>query len=240
MSASKVLMIQNDEIETFGLYEKYLKKRELEYRILYAYRLHHHASFPSVENYDAFIIGPTPISANNIEKHVFLMKEWEYLVEIIESGKPCLGVCCGAQLLAKYLGADVVKSPEREIGIYVARLTRDGRADPLFTGFPSEFPVFHWHGDMFEVPLGGILRAEGKHCPIQAFGWGKVRGILFHLEMEVGTIERWVNVYQTELDEVSKTMRQVLEEYKERKTEMKRLAYLLMDNFLHTINEDSA
>ncbi|MCW4038909.1 MAG: type 1 glutamine amidotransferase [Candidatus Bathyarchaeota archaeon] len=239
MSASKVLMIQNDEIETFGLYEKYLKEREIEYRILYAYRLQHHESFPSVENYDAFIIGPTPISANNIDKHVFLMKEWEYLVEIIESGTPCLGVCCGAQLLAKYLGADVGRSPEREIGIYVVRLTRDGEADPLFTGFPSEFPVFHWHGDMFEVPHGGRLLAEGKPCPIQAFGWGKVRGILFHLEMEVGTTERWVNAYQTELDEVGKTMRKVLEECKEREPEMKRLAYLLMDNFLHIINEHS-
>jgi GMP synthase-like glutamine amidotransferase len=93
---------------------------------------------------------------------------------------------------------------------------------------------------MFEVPIGGRLLAEGKLCPIQAFGWGKVRGILFHLEMEVGTTERWINVYQTELTEVGKTMRQVLEEYKEREPEMKRLAYLLMDNFLHIINEDSA
>ena len=67
MSASKVLMIQNDEIETFGLYEKYLKEREIDHRILHAYRIQHHESFPSVENYDAFIIGPTPISANDID-----------------------------------------------------------------------------------------------------------------------------------------------------------------------------
>ena len=93
---------------------------------------------------------------------------------------------------------------------------------------------------MFEVPPGGRLLVEGKPCPIQAFGWGKVSGILFHLEMEVGNAERWANAYQTELDEVGKTMRQLLEECKEREPEMKRLAYLLMDNFLHIKNEDSA
>lgn len=233
MSAFKVLMIQNDEVETFGLYEKYLKEREIEYRLFYAYRLQYHEPFPSVENYDAFIIGPTPISANNFDTHVFLMKEWEYLVEVIESGKLCLGVCCGAQLLAKYLGADIGRSPEKEIGIYVVRLTRDGRTDPLFTGFPLEFPVFHWHSDMFGVPPGGRLLVEGMPCPIQAFGWGNVRGILFHLEMEVDSIELWVKAYQTELDEVGKTMRHVINEYKEREQEMKRLAYLLMDNFFN-------
>ena len=236
MPTSKVLLIQNDEIETFGRYATYLTENAIEHRILHAYRLRSCETFPSIAPYDACMIGPTPIPVSDIGKHPFLTKEWAYLDEIIASGKPCLGVCWGAQVLAKYLGAGVGRSPEREIGTYVVRLTREGRADPLFTGFPSAFPVFHWHSDMFEVPQGGRLLAEGTPCPIQAFGWGTVRGILFHLEMDGSTVEQWATAYQAELGAVSTTMKRVYEAWRARESEMYGLAYLLMDNFLQLIN----
>jgi GMP synthase (glutamine-hydrolysing) len=235
MPTTKVLLIQNDEIEPFGRYTTYLTENAIEHRILHAYRLHSGEAFPSIEPFDACMIGPTPISVSDIGKHAFLTKEWAYLDAIIASGKPCLGVCWGAQVLAKYLGADVGRSPEREIGTYVVRLTREGRADPLFTGFPSAFPVFHWHSDMFKVPSGGRLLAEGTPCPIQAFGWGKVRGILFHLEVEESTVEQWANAYHEEVSAVGTTTKRVVETWRARESEMNRLAYRLMDNFLQLI-----
>jgi GMP synthase-like glutamine amidotransferase len=112
----------------------------------------------------------------------------------------------------------VRRSPEKEVGGYEVRLTEAGRVDPLFAGFPQEFPVFHWHSDMFEAPSSGKLLVEGDPCPIQAFGRGNVWGIIFHLEIDV--------------DAVGKTREQVVRECREREPEMERLAYLLMDNFL--------
>ncbi|MFQ6075307.1 MAG: type 1 glutamine amidotransferase [Candidatus Bathyarchaeia archaeon] len=218
-----------------GLYEQYLNDKAVEHHVFHAYKIKPHESLPSVKDYDALIIGPTPISANNVDKHGFLVKEWEYIAEIIESGKPCLGVCCGAQLLAKYLGAEVRRSPEREVGGYEVRLTEHGKADPLFAGFPSEFPVFHWHSDMFELPPGGKLLVEGDPCPIQAFGWKSVRGVIFHLEIDRCEVEIWADAYPAELDLVGKRREQVIDECREREPEMRRLAYRLMDNFLGTI-----
>ena len=228
----RILVIQNDRTECLGLYEEYLKEKQIEHRVLHAYRLGPDESFPPTEEFDAFIVGPTPISANDTDRHLFLAKEWGYLNEVIRSGKPCLGVCCGGQMLARRLGARVVTSPEKEVGGYEVRLTEYGSRDPLFAGFQREFPVFHWHSDMFEVPPGGRLLAEGDPCPIQAFGWGKVRGIIFHLEINSSEAGRWADTYPAELDAVGKTRQQVLAECRERELEMGRLARRLMENFL--------
>jgi GMP synthase (glutamine-hydrolysing) len=228
----RVLIVQNDETESLGLYERYLKDSRISHTVFHAYDLEPDDDFPHAEFYDAFIIGPTPISANDIEDHDFLRREWEFLGALIESGKPVLGVCCGGQMLARRLGAEVRRSPEKEVGGYEVRLTEEGLGDPLFTGFPEEFPVFHWHSDMFEVPPGGSLLAVGDPCPIQAFGLGNVRGVIFHLEIDRREAGRWARAYPAELEAVGKTREKVLEECRERETEMRELAYLLMDNFL--------
>jgi GMP synthase-like glutamine amidotransferase len=228
----KVLIVQNDETESLGLYEECLKERSIEHRVLHAYDLETGESFPPVTGFEAFIIGPTPISANDVDGHPFLGEEGGYLGEIVESGKPCLGVCCGGQMLARRLGAAVRRSPQKEIGGYEVRLTEEGMADPLFAGFPREFPVFHWHNDMFEIPPDGSLLVEGDPCPIQAFGWGNVRGVIFHLEIDGREAVRWADAYPAELEAVGKTRRQVLEECREREPEMRRLAHRLVDNLL--------
>lgn len=228
----KVLIIQNDETETLGLYEHYLKEKSLEYYLLHAYNVKQLELFPPVADYDFFIIGPTPISANDVEEHDFLLKEWDYIGEIIESRKPCLGVCCGAQILARFLGAEVRRSPEKEVGGYNVRLTERGMEDPLFAAFPPEFPVFHWHSDMFDIPPGGQLLAEGDPCPIQAFGWGNVRGVIFHLEIDRHEAGRWADTYPAELSAVGKTRSQIINECKLKEPDMGKLAFRLMENFL--------
>ncbi len=205
--------------------------------VFHAYDLEPDDVFPPAEFYDAFIIGPTPISANDVDDHDFLRREWELLGALIESGKPVLGVCCGGQMLARRLGAEVRRSPEKEVGGYEVRLTEEGLEDPLFVSFPEEFPVFQWHSDMFEVPPGGSLLAVGEPCPIQAFGLGNVRGVIFHLEIDRREAGRWAKAYPAELEAVGKTREQVLKECREREPEMRELAYLLMDNFLGLVEE---
>jgi len=109
MAPAKILIIQNDEPETLGLYEIILKEKQVQLTLLHAYKMKENDEFPSISNFDSFIIGPTPISANDAQNHEFLRKEWKYLEQIVESGKPCLGVCCGGQMLAKLLGFSVEK-----------------------------------------------------------------------------------------------------------------------------------
>ena len=228
----RVLIVQNDPVENLGAYEKYLKTFRVGHTVFHAYDMDEEDAFPPAELFEAFIIGPTPISANDVEDHLFLRREWEFLGEVVESAKPCLGVCCGGQMLARRLGAQVRRSPQKEVGGYEVRLTEEGLEDPLFAGFPHEFPVFHWHSDMFEVPLGGRLLVEGDPCPIQAFALENVRGVNFHLEIDRREAGRWADAYPAELEAVGKSKEQVIEECREREPDMRRLAYMLMDNLL--------
>ncbi|MBD3206557.1 hypothetical protein GF319_09485 [Candidatus Bathyarchaeota archaeon] len=227
----RVLIIQNDPPETLGTYERYLRKKS-ELSLIKAYKMMVQDVFPSINDFDNFIIGPTPISANDADKHDFLRKEWEYLKKIIASGKPCLGVCCGAQMLAKIQGARILKSPTKEVGGYEVKLTPEGSRDPLFKGFPKKFPVFHWHSEMFTVPPEGKQLVEGHPCNIQAYAKNNVRGIIFHLEITTEDAVRWTKAYPDEPKHIGKSIKQVLEECKLRETEMKDLAIKLIENFL--------
>ena len=229
----RVLIVQNDETESLGLYEEFLSEEGIDLQVLHAYGFEPDAPFPLVDDFDAFIIGPTPISANDVESHDFLRKEWSFLGEVVESRRPTLGVCCGGQMLARRLGAKVTRSPEREVGGYEVRLTEVGEVDPLFAGFPEEFPVFHWHAEMFQVPPGGSILVRGVPCPIQAYGWGNIRGVIFHLEVTSADAARWADAYPMELEAVGKSREQVVKECREREPEMRGLARLLIDNFLN-------
>ena len=232
MTSGKVLIIQNDPVENLGLYETFLREKA-EVDVAHAYSMKVGERFPGTDAYTAFIIGPTPISANAIDKHPFLVCEWEYLSHIVGSDKPVIGVCCGGQIIARLLGGEVVRSPSKEVGGYNVKLTEAGIADPLFRDFPVDVPVFHWHNDMFKVPPRGRQIARGDPCPIQAYAWRNIRGVLFHLEINHLEAERWASAYPEELAAVGKTRDQVLEECHVRETEMSRLAEKLIDNFLN-------
>ena len=135
-------------------------------------------------------------------------------------------------MLAKLLGGEVVKSPSKEIGGYTVSLTEQGLSDSLYQGFPAEFPVFHWHSDMFTVPPGGKLLAVGDPCPIQSFLKDNVWGVIFHLEITAQDAKRWAQAYPEEPRAINKTTEQVLSECRESELEMRSLAIKLMQNFL--------
>ena len=135
-------------------------------------------------------------------------------------------------MLAKLLGGEVLRSPRKEIGGYKVALTEQGLSDPLFHGFPSEFPVFHWHSDVFTIPPGGSLLATGNPCRIQSFRKDNVWGVIFHLEITTQDAMRWADAYPDEPKAIGKTREQVLDECKAKEPEMRALAIKLMQNFL--------
>jgi len=225
----KVLAIQNSPIEHFGLFERYLVRHGIELQVPQAYQ---DIALPPVESFDAVLVGGTPISASTASEHPFLRREVEYLRHAVSTGMPCLGICCGAQLLAMILGARIHKSPRREIGGYDVRLTVAGRNDSLLAGFPPTFAVFQWHGDVFEIPPGARGLVEGKECKDQMFRHQSVVGVLFHLEVESKDASVWARTYRNELNAFGKTESQVVMECRAREAEMHGLADRFIDNFL--------
>ncbi len=227
-----ILLIQNCAIEGFGLYERYLIDNGFIYRKIHPYR---GDDFPAPEKFDKVFIGGTPVSAYQYREHEFLKREFDYLAEFIILQKPCFGICCGAQILAMLLGAEVKRNPVMEIGTYQVELTEKGRKDAIFDGFPDAFPVFHWHGDTFDIPENAGLLATGHTCRNQMFRQGSVVGLQFHLEAEVRDIETWVREYANEPAKVSKTPDEIISEFKRDAEEMGKLAQLLVKNSLSGI-----
>ena len=112
--------------------------------------------------------------------HPWLAAEKRFLGEVIAAGKPVLGICLGAQLLADALGGKVFQNAEKEIGWWPVRVF-DRRAP--FAAFPERLTVMHWHGDTFSLPPGARGVAESAGCAQQAFMHGdRVVGLQFHLE----------------------------------------------------------
>lgn len=142
-----------------------------------------------------------PMNVYEEEQYPFLKLEDSFLKDAVKKEVPILGICLGAQLLAKAVGAEVTKADAKEIGWYKIPLTSDGREDPLFRGIDNELNVFHWHGDTFKIPAEGKRIAESKICPNQAFRYGKnAYGIQFHIEVTKQMISEWIDAYRDELD----------------------------------------
>ncbi len=179
----------------------------------------------SLVGIDAIITLGGPMNVYEEEKYPFLKDEDEFLKKAIKEEIPILGICLGAQLLAKACGAKVKKAASKEVGWYKVNLTDEGKKDPLFKNLPPELTVFQWHEDTFEIPKGGLLLVEGASCPNQAFRFGKAAyGLQFHVEVTPDIIESWINKYVAESSRGASDIKNMLIEAYKRKEAFKRQA----------------
>ena len=226
----KILALQNCEVESFGLYEEIIKESGNEIHVVRAFNKE---GFDDPGNYDAVLIGGTPISVKEIDNHGYLRDEREFLREALQKEIPCFCICFGAQLLASVYGASIKSLLRKEIGCYAVIVTEDGLKEPLLKGFPGTIPAFQWHGDTFEIPHGGVLLAEGIQCRNQLFKIKNSFGIQFHLEVVKSEAAKWADAYSDELSEFGGSFDKIVQGCDINSKKMKFLASLLMNNFLH-------
>lgn len=145
-------------------------------------RLYDGERLPDVSAVDLLVVMGGPMGANDDATVQWLSDEVAFIREVIDAGVPVLGVCLGAQLVARALGAAVHANPEPEIGWFPVRSVAPA-SDHAFT-FPAELTVFHWHGDTFELPEGAVHLASSDACAHQAFQFGdRVIAMQCHLEV---------------------------------------------------------
>ncbi|MGB3292190.1 MAG: glutamine amidotransferase [Phormidesmis sp.] len=141
----------------------------------------------NLEAYGAALMFGGPMSVNDDEP--YLQKEMDWITQVLAANLPYLGICLGAQLLAKVLGAQVSPHADEleEIGYYSVQATAAG-----YGLFPSTLNVYQWHKEGFELPDGAILLAKGDDFPNQAFRWGdRTYGVQFHPEMTPEMVDFW-------------------------------------------------
>lgn len=147
--------------------------------------------FPTIDSAAAVVLMGGPMSAN--DDLAWLISELKLVAEACRRQLPVLGICLGAQLVARALGARVYRNPVKEIGWFPIFFTEAAASDPLFYGLQGPETVFHWHGETFDLPEGAVWLARSEACPHQAFRWGRaVYGLQFHLEVTPEMIADWV------------------------------------------------
>jgi len=152
-----------------------------------------------LDAYGAVLVLGGAMHADQDDRHPWLREENFMLQRLLGLGTPVLGVCLGAQLLAKASHAAVYPAPEHEIGWYPVELTDEAADDPVFRRLPGRFHAFQWHYYTYDLPPGAVELARSGVCT-QAFRLGeRVWGIQFHAEVSRATIDSWVFAEEREV-----------------------------------------
>lgn len=139
-----------------------------------------------------------PISANDIADYPFLEHEIALARARIAAGRPTLGICLGAQIMARAIGGAVGPGPAKEIGWAPVSLTAAGRASPLVA--LEGVLVLHWHGEVCTLPNGVDSLASTADCTVQAFAPGpRALALQFHAEAGADGIEPWLVGHTVEI-----------------------------------------
>lgn len=180
--------LQHAPFEGLGSIERWLKVKG--YQIT-ATRFFVSDALPDASEIDLLVVMGGPMSARDEGHFPWLATEKEFIREVIASGRPVLGICLGAQLIASALGARVYRNPVKEIGWFPVQGIPSG--DGSLFCFPPSMLVFHWHGETFDLPPGAARLAKSEACENQSFQIGSsVIGLQFHLETTPESAEAMV------------------------------------------------
>lgn len=191
---SKVLIVKNVSVEGPGMIADVLSRKGYELDIV---DLEKGEPVPgALDGIKALVVLGGPMNVYEEDKYPFLREEGRLINKAIDADMPFLGVCLGAQLLAKSAGAGVTRNPEKEIGFYTIDLSEGAGGDALFAGVQTTIDVFQWHGDTFAIPREGTHLASSELCENQAFRLGKkAYGLQFHVEVDDVIIKEWIDEY---------------------------------------------
>jgi GMP synthase (glutamine-hydrolysing) len=197
---SRLMVFQHVAAEPLGTLHARIRARG--HRIRFHNFQRHPEAQPNIDRYHGLIVLGGPMNVDEQHRYPHLKTELLAIEAALRQGKPVLGICLGAQLLAHVLGAPVGRHSQHEIGWYDLITTEHGRADPVLGPIGERAPVFQWHGCTFGLPAGAVQLARTETCEQQAFRFGQnAYGFQFHLEADAAMIERWLHLpaYRDEL-----------------------------------------
>lgn len=170
-------IFQHVEYEGPGAILPYLEAKGHKVHLV---RLYAGDRIPHEDEIDFAIMMGGPMSVLDEAEHPYFVREKELCRDMVQLGKPILGICLGAQMIASAFGAAIRKSPEKEIGWFPIQWNK-GSSEPL--------NVFHWHGETFDIPRQAVALAHSDGCENQAFRLGSALALQFHMEASPDSME---------------------------------------------------
>jgi len=193
----RFLILQHLDIEPAALIGEVLEQAG--HRLTVCHPDQEQALPAAVTEYDGIVIMGGPQSAN--DDTPCMQGELAWLETVIQTGIPMLGICLGAQLMARAAGADIVAAPVRELGWFPVYHSNETVDDPLFCKMPDGLAVFQWHGETFSRTDAMTMVAMHPDVPSQAFRLGRGQyGLQFHVEINAAIIECWIAYGASERD----------------------------------------
>jgi GMP synthase (glutamine-hydrolysing) len=146
-----------------------------------------------LDAYGGVLVFGGAMHADQDDRHPWLREENLFLQRLLDLHIPVLGICLGAQLLAKAAQAPVYPLDGFEVGWYDVALTEDAASDELLSRLPQTFEAFQWHYYAHGIPAGGVELARNNTCT-QAFKLGDLAwGVQFHPEVTLKQVEGWID-----------------------------------------------
>src|SRR6202165_2305049 len=192
-SMKPVLCVRNDPDDTLGITASGLGEAGVPLVRLDAFEAE--VRWPDLEEIGGLIVFGGEMNVDETERHPYLLTQRERMRLAVDAGLPVLGICLGAQMMARAFDARVYRAPVRGLGLKPVRVIDMGQGDVLLRAFQTGDRVFQWHEDTFDLPAGAELLVAGDDVPIQAFRIGtRAWGVQFHLEVDAGGVGAGVRV----------------------------------------------
>lgn len=183
-----LLAVRHQASAHLGVIADMLRAERVPYRHLDAWRA---GEWPDPRELSGLIVLGGEMNTDQYDDYPWLEQVRRLVEEAVDADMPMLGICLGAQTLARALGAEVRRAAVKEVGFRDVTPTSHGRDDPVVAPFADGVKVFQWHEDAFELPHDATLLFSSTDIANQAFRAGKAYGVQFHFEVDEGVIADW-------------------------------------------------
>lgn len=198
----EILITRHAPHEGPGYLADYLERHRLPYRLIRIDR--HEPVPPGLDGISGLVLMGGPMSVN--DPLPWIPQVTQLIRQAVAADIPVLGHCLGGQLISKALGGAITKNPVKEIGWLPVQRVDGPEAQAWLDGLPTEFEVFHWHGETFSIPPGATRILASRDCANQAFVIGKTLAFQCHVEMTAAMVNEWARVGAQEIAPVCATV----------------------------------